>query len=149
KKLLHDEFALILMDVQMPGLDGMQTARIIKERDRTRHVPIIFLTAISRDSTNIFRGYSAGAVDYLLKPFDPEILRQKVLVFIDLWLQRKELERREASIRERERAVLEQDLLDFKLTLDATADSVLIVRRNDLVLSYANQGALTQLGYAP
>ncbi|MGZ3423244.1 MAG: hybrid sensor histidine kinase/response regulator [Polyangiales bacterium] len=109
KLLLDHEFAAILMDVQMPGLDGVQTARIIKERERTRHIPIIFLTAISRDAAHIFKGYSAGAVDYLLKPFDPDILRQKVQVFIDLWVVRKRLERREAAIREREREMLERE----------------------------------------
>lgn len=108
KRLLDHEFAVILMDVQMPGLDGTQTARIIKEREKTKHVPIIFLTAISRDQTNIFRGYSAGAVDYLLKPFDPDILRTKVQVFVDLWERGKRLERREAMIRQREREFLEQ-----------------------------------------
>ena len=108
KRLLTDEFAVILMDVQMPGLDGTQTARIIKEREKTRHVPIIFLTAISRDQVNIFRGYSAGAVDYLLKPFDPDILRTKVQVFVDLWQRGKRLERRELAIRVRERELLER-----------------------------------------
>lgn len=107
KRLLDHEFSVILMDVQMPGLDGMQTARIIKEREKTRHIPIIFLTAISRDQAHIFRGYSAGAVDYLLKPFDPDILRTKVQVFVDLWIRGKKLERREALIRQREREQLE------------------------------------------
>jgi len=108
KRLLDHEFAVILMDVQMPGLDGTQTARIIKEREKTRHIPIIFLTAISRDQAHIFRGYSAGAVDYLLKPFDPDILRTKVQVFVDLWARGKRLERREALIRQREREQLEK-----------------------------------------
>ncbi len=108
KRLLDYEFAVILMDVQMPGLDGTQTARIIKEREKTRHIPIIFLTAISRDQAHIFRGYSAGAVDYLLKPFDPDILRTKVQVFVDLWIRGQKLERREALIRQREREYLEQ-----------------------------------------
>lgn len=108
KRLLTDEFAVILMDVQMPGLDGTQTARIVKEREKTRHVPIIFLTAISRDQVNIFRGYSAGAVDYLLKPFDPDILRTKVQVFVDLWQRGKRLEWREQALRQRERELLER-----------------------------------------
>src|SRR6185436_15283561 len=72
--LLHD-FAVILLDVQMPGMDGFETARLIKERARTRHIPIIFLTAISKDSANVFRGYQAGAVDYVFKPFDPHALQ--------------------------------------------------------------------------
>lgn len=108
KRLLVEDFAVILMDVQMPGLDGTQTARLIKEREKTRHIPIIFLTAISRDSANIFRGYSAGAVDYLLKPFEPDILRAKVQVFVDLWVRGRRLERREAELRRREREVHEK-----------------------------------------
>ena len=71
RHLLQDEFAAILLDVQMPGLDGFQTAELIKERERTRTVPILFLTAISKDAEHVFRGYDVGAVDYLMKPFDP------------------------------------------------------------------------------
>src|SRR6266849_135877 len=93
RQLLEGEFALILMDVQMPGMDGIETAAVIKQRERNRSTPIIFLTAIAKDPSFIFKGYSQGAVDYLLKPFDPEILRTKVSVFVDLW-KRRELERR-------------------------------------------------------
>lgn len=82
--LLREEFALILLDVRMPGLNGFETAALIKQRERTRHLPIIFVTAISRDTEQVFRGYSEGAVDYLLKPYDPAVLRSKVSVFIDL-----------------------------------------------------------------
>ncbi len=78
RRLLHEEFAAILLDVQMPGMDGFQTAELIKQRERTRHIPILFLTAISKDAEHVFRGYSAGAVDYLMKPFDPLVLRAKV-----------------------------------------------------------------------
>jgi PAS domain S-box-containing protein len=84
KALLKDDFAVILLDVQMPGLDGFETARLIKARERTRWVPIIFVTAISTEPPNIHVGYAAGAVDYLFKPYDPEVLRAKVGVFIEL-----------------------------------------------------------------
>ena len=97
RQLLEGEFALILMDVQMPGMDGIETAAVIKQRDRNRSTPIIFLTAIAKDPSFIFRGYSQGAVDYLLKPFDPEILRTKVSVFVDLW-RRGELVKRQAAM---------------------------------------------------
>ena len=70
KLLLAREFAVILLDVRMPGLDGFETAALIKQRERTRHIPIIFLTAVSKDTEHVFRGYSEGAVDYLLKPYD-------------------------------------------------------------------------------
>lgn len=115
ERLLVEEFAVILMDVQMPGLDGTQTARLIKERERTRHVPIIFLTAISREEAHVFRGYSAGAVDYLLKPFDPDILRCKVQVFVELWLRGRMLERREALLRQRERELHEDTFIAYPL----------------------------------
>ena len=75
KQILRSDFAVILLDVQMPGLDGFETAALIKERERSRHIPIIFLTAISKDEESIFRGYSVGAVDCLPKPLDPEVLR--------------------------------------------------------------------------
>ena len=93
----------------MPGLDGFQTAELIKQRERTRHVPIIFLTAISKDAEHIFRGYDAGAVDYLMKPFDPHILRAKVAVFIDLWQKTVEIRRQDALLKEQEIRALERE----------------------------------------
>jgi PAS domain S-box-containing protein len=96
-KLLREEFALILLDVQMPDMDGFQTATFIKQRAKTQHIPIIFLTALSKELHHMFRGYSAGAVDYVVKPFDPMILRSKVQVFVDLY--RKELELRASEER--------------------------------------------------
>src|SRR4051794_16685425 len=84
KALLQGDYAVILLDVQMPGLDGFETAQLIKERERTRDIPIIFVTAISTEPPHIHRGYAAGAVDYLFKPYDPEVLRAKVSVFLAL-----------------------------------------------------------------
>ena len=84
KQLLRRDFALILLDVQMPGLDGFETARHIKSRQRSRHIPIIFMTANDREEEDALRGYSVGAADYILKPFHPDILRSKVSVFLDL-----------------------------------------------------------------
>jgi CheY-like chemotaxis protein len=91
KHLLVDDFALILLDAQMPAMDGFETARHIKRRERTRHVPIIFLTAADRDAHLALRGYAAGAVDYLTKPFDPWVLRAKVSVFVELWTKTQQL----------------------------------------------------------
>ncbi|MBV8980712.1 MAG: response regulator [Acidimicrobiia bacterium] len=90
--LLHDDFAVILLDVQMPGMDGFETAAQIKERERSREIPIIFLTAISREMHNQLRGYEVGAVDYIAKPFDPWVLRSKVAVFVDLYDKTHRLE---------------------------------------------------------
>lgn len=91
KRLLDQDFGLVLLDVQMPGLDGFETARLIRERERTRHIPIIFVTAINKGVGHVERGYSLGAVDYLFKPFDPEILRAKVATFVDLARKTAEL----------------------------------------------------------
>jgi PAS domain S-box-containing protein len=100
KCLLTDEFAVILLDVQMPGLNGFETAEMIKSRERTRFVPIIFLTAISKDEEYVFRGYSVGAVDYISKPFQPDVLRSKVTVFVDLYRKQRQLKRQERLLRE-------------------------------------------------
>ncbi len=99
KRLLQDEFAAILLDVQMPGLDGFQTAELIRTRERTRGVPIIFVTAISKAPENVFRGYGAGAVDYLFKPVDPVVLRSKVEVFGALYERGRALAEREELLR--------------------------------------------------
>ncbi|PQV63764.1 PAS domain S-box-containing protein [Abditibacterium utsteinense] len=169
KHLLQEEFALILMDVQMPGLDGFETTTLIKEREKTRHIPIIFVTAISKEQHYIFKGYSSGAVDYISKPFDPDILRSKVAVFIDLWSKGEQIKRAaarelryEQAEKEREMAELELELKSqhfaeiaesqanlerFKETLDATLDGVSIFDGKHWHYSYVNQGALNQLGY--
>jgi hypothetical protein len=92
KLLLTDfDFALILMDVQMPNLNGFETASLIYERDRLRHIPIIFITANNYGEENLFRGYRAGAVDYIYKPVNPELLRAKVSVFVELYRKNQRL----------------------------------------------------------
>jgi CheY-like chemotaxis protein len=91
KALLSDEFAVILLDVLMPGMDGFETAAHIKRRPKTRDVPIIFLTARNAEPDYAFRSYSAGAVDYIAKPFDPWVLRAKVAVFVDLYTKNRQL----------------------------------------------------------
>jgi CheY-like chemotaxis protein len=91
KSLLVDDFAVILLDASMPTMDGFETATHIKQRERTRHIPIIFLTALNYDARLAFRGYQIGAVDYITKPFDPWVLRSKVAVFVDLWMKNADL----------------------------------------------------------
>jgi CheY-like chemotaxis protein len=91
KALLSEEFAVILLDVVMPGMDGFETAAHIKRRARTHDVPIIFLTAAGAESDDAFRGYEAGAVDYIAKPFDPWVLRAKVAVFVDLYMKNRQI----------------------------------------------------------
>jgi CheY-like chemotaxis protein len=99
KALLTDDFAVILLDVQMPGMDGFETAAHIKRRERTRDIPIIFLTAINHGPHHTFRGYAAGAVDYISKPFDPWVLRAKVSVFVDLYMKSCQLQEQAALLR--------------------------------------------------
>ncbi|WP_405613678.1 two-component system response regulator [Streptomyces sp. NBC_00076] len=92
KALLRRRFALVLLDVRMPGMDGFETAAHIKRLDQTKDVPIIFLTGAEDDSGYAFRGYATGAADYLTKPFDPWVLRAKVTVFLDLHRKNRQLE---------------------------------------------------------
>ncbi|OIJ64574.1 response regulator [Streptomyces mangrovisoli] len=99
KALLTDDFAVILLDVQMPGMDGFETAAHIKRRERTRDIPIIFLTAINHGPHHTFRGYAAGAVDYVSKPFDPWVLRAKVSVFVELYMKNVQLREQAALLR--------------------------------------------------
>lgn len=105
KRLLLDDFAVILLDALMPGMDGFETAGHIKRRQRTQHIPIVFLTAVDTDSHLAFRGYQAGAVDYITKPFDPWVLRAKVAVFVDLWLLHTDLAERAAEVDELRAAI--------------------------------------------
>ena len=102
KQLLVDDFAVILLDAQMPNMDGFETASHIKRRERTRHVPILFLTAADRDAQLALRGYAVGAVDYLTKPFDPWVLRAKVSIFVELWTKTQQLRAQAEATRERE-----------------------------------------------
>jgi CheY-like chemotaxis protein len=100
KALLSDEFAVILLDVVMPGMDGFETAAHIKHRARTNDVPIIFLTAAGAEPDHAFRGYAAGAVDYIAKPFDPWVLRAKVAVFVDLYVKNRQLREQSELLRQ-------------------------------------------------
>ena len=107
RMLLSHNVAMILLDVQMPGINGFETARLIKSRERTKFVPIIFLTAISKDEEYVFEGYSVGAVDYMSKPFQPDILRSKVNVFVDLYQKQRQLAAQQHLLAEADRRDLE------------------------------------------
>ena len=104
RKLLSHNVAMILLDVQMPGINGFETAKMIKSRERTKYIPIIFLTAISKDETYVFEGYSVGAVDYMSKPFQPDVLRSKVNVFVDLFQKQRQLAEQAEPIAEATKA---------------------------------------------
>jgi two-component system, sensor histidine kinase and response regulator len=112
--LLKQDFAVILLDVQMPGMDGLETATLIRERERSRHTPIIFLTAADRNESLVFKGYAAGAVDYLFKPINPDILKAKVKVFVDLFLTTEQVKGQARQL-----ATLNQELEVANQELDA------------------------------
>ncbi|MBN2419668.1 MAG: diguanylate cyclase [Deltaproteobacteria bacterium] len=106
--MLDNDFALVLLDVQMPEMDGFETAELMRGSAKTKHIPIIFVTAISKSQEHIFRGYEAGAVDYIFKPFNPNILKGKVNIFLDLYNQKNKLERINDELRDANRRILDQ-----------------------------------------
>ncbi|MGE0616053.1 MAG: ATP-binding protein [Bacteriovoracia bacterium] len=115
RALLGQDFALILMDVQMPEMDGFQTANLIKQRERSKNIPIIFITAASKDHPFIYKGYEAGAVDYIVKPFEPYILRSKVAVFAELYRKSQEIRRQGELLRQAERKELENTIANLEV----------------------------------
>src|SRR5687768_3590418 len=119
KCLLQDDFAVILLDVFMPGMDGFETAEFVRHRKRTRYTPIIFLTALGTSDTNIARAYSIGAVDYLFKPIVPEILKAKVNAFVDLFLKTAMVAQQAERLRQFEQQRLEAQLAEAKRQLEA------------------------------
>ena len=136
RHLLDQDFAVILLDVMMPELDGFETAALIRERDRSRDTPIIFLTALSRSETNVFRGYELGAVDYIFKPFNADILRSKVQVFVELFRKREAIKRQAQELARLNR---QTDLI-----LSAAADGVVGVDLEGRT-TFANPAALRAL----
>jgi PAS domain S-box-containing protein len=110
RHLLKGEFAVILLDVYMPGMDGYETAQIIRGREQTKRIPIVFLSAVNKEKEHLMRGYSMGAVDYVFKPVEPVVLRSKVAVFVDLYTMTQEIQRK---------AEQEQKLLDANLQANA------------------------------
>ena len=147
RQLLDNDFAVILMDVKMPGLDGIETAALIRARDKSQHTPIIFLTAFERSEVQTFRGYHVGAVDYLFKPPQPDVLRSKVAVFVELHLKTVELresERRESARifaeerqrwemeRLREEAAREKRISDALKEVDRRKDEFLAMLAHEL-----------------
>ena len=99
KYLLRNDVAVILLDVEMPDMDGFQTATLIREREKTRHTPIIFLTAISKSDVHVSQGYSLGGVDYIFKPFAPDVLKSKVAAFVEMFKQRQDAQRQSALLK--------------------------------------------------
>ncbi|MFO0580108.1 MAG: response regulator [Polyangia bacterium] len=114
RRLLDQDFAVILLDIQMPGMDGFETATLIRQRERSRTIPIIFLTAFPSNESQVFQGYAIGAVDFLFKPIVPATLKTKVSVFIELFKKTQEIKRQEALLREIQAREHEQRLTEAK-----------------------------------
>lgn len=157
--LLKQEFAVIVMDVQMPGMDGFETARFIKARDRSKDIPIIFITATSKEAEHYFTGYSVGAIDYMVKPFVPQTLRSKIEGFVRLYISNKKLQIQKKLLEDQARKLekTNQDLLLTTLSLtkaeaharvigDTSIDAMFTFDANGLILT-VNPAALTIFGY--
>jgi signal transduction histidine kinase len=145
-RLLDNDFALILMDVQMPDLDGLETAALIRERDRSRHIPIIFLTAHDHTTVQMFKGYSLGAVDYLFKPIVPEILRSKVAVFVELYQKTERVRQQAQLIQQNQEAELQRKLVQEKqhweiehLRLEAAKEKEASERKDEFLAMLAHE----------
>jgi len=144
KCILNYDFAVILLDVQMPGLNGFETAKLIKERKKSRHIPIIFITAISQDIQHITQGYQVGAIDYIVKPFNPETLRSKVAQFVQIyeshtkslhemnWQTTSELEKMNKELR----------ITKMDLTKNTVFSSVLQKALQDTIVTFDEDGTI-------
>ena len=140
RHLLDMDFAVVLLDVQMPDIDGFETANLIRQRDRSHDTPIIFLTALSRSESHVFRGYELGAVDYIFKPFSPDILRSKVNVFVELFRKREAFQQQAIELA---RLIKQNELI-----LKAAAEGVFGVGLEGAT-TFVNPAAARMLGRQP
>ncbi|MGM0878058.1 MAG: PAS domain S-box protein [Bacillota bacterium] len=166
KFLLKYDFAAILLDVQMPGIDGFATAKIIKTREKTKNIPILFITANNMDSEHIFTGYSIGAIDYILKPFDPIILKAKVEGFVEMYKMNQTLIQQSEVLSEKKKE-LESAYMELSKTTselrvsealanvisETSIDSMIIIDKEGIILkvnpaveNMSNYDELTILG---
>ena len=146
KCVLAQQFAVIVLDVHMPDMDGFETASLIRARERSRSTPIIFLTADGRAGPRVLEGYRLGAVDYVYKPFDPDILRAKVAVFVELFRKTEALEQRTAELTTMA-AELERSREHFRALIEDASDLTLIVE-GDAIIRYASPSVERILGYS-
>lgn len=160
KCVLQQDFAAILLDVQMPGMNGFETARLIKARERSRHIPILFITAISQAEEHVLSGYAAGAIDYIFKPFHPESLRMKIEGLVAMYKHREELKQHSEllSKRTQELEEMNEKLRQMTLVLHKaeTLNRVIIETSTEAILTFdrlgyiqsANRAATVMLGHA-
>ena len=141
RQVLALDFAVMLLDVQMPGMNGFEVAEIIKSRERSRTIPIIFLSAISKEDAYVFKGYSMGAVDYVFKPFNTDVLRSKVAVFVELFVKQRELQNQGELLRESQKRELELEHRTSLLEAEARSAAKLSQMNEEL---HRRQVALEQ-----
>lgn len=139
-KILDHDFALVLLDVQMPGMDGYEVAELMRGNKQTRNIPIIFVTAKDKDQANIFRGYDSGAVDYLFKPLEPAILRGKVAVFLELYYQKRELQEKTEQLDKRL-----ADLEELKKLLEDTNKQLTHLSKMDGLTGLLNRRSFDEI----
>ncbi|UPT74753.1 MAG: ATP-binding protein [Elusimicrobiota bacterium] len=154
RRILEQEFALVLLDVLMPGMDGFETAELIRKRRQSRHTPIIFITATSSNENHVGQGYSLGAVDYIYKPIIPEILKAKVQVFAELYRKTLRLARSEEALRlelrEREKAdaARVESEEKYRKLFSRASDAIIVYDEDGATVLDANKAALDLYGYA-
>ncbi len=139
-KLMDYDFALVILDVMMPDMNGFEVARLMKANHRTRFIPIIFITALNHDHSRVLKGYEAGAVDYLHKPIIPEILVNKVKVFTDIYNQRKRIEFISKRLTESEKR--------YQTLIDAAGDAIFVADANDEIIVDVNKKAEELIGFS-
>ncbi|WJH35263.1 response regulator [Paenibacillus sp. CC-CFT747] len=144
--LLKYEFAVIVLDVQMPGMDGFETARFIKAREKSKNIPIIFITATSKDTEHFFTGYSVGAIDYMVKPFIPQTLKSKIEGFVSLYITNKTLQHQTELLHEQTSQLekANQELLQTALNLSKAEAQARVIRETsiDTMITFDNEGTI-------
>jgi len=146
RALLKDDFAVIVLDVQMPGMDGFETARLIKSREKTKEIPIIFITATSKETEHFYTGYAVGAIDYMLKPFVPQILRTKIEGFVNMYISNKKLQLQTDLLRQQtvelERKNEELRQTSYKLSKTESQRRVIMETSIDTMITFDDEGRI-------
>ncbi|WP_058301382.1 response regulator [Gorillibacterium timonense] len=150
--LLKNEFAVIVLDVQMPGMDGFETARFIKAREKSKNIPIIFITATSKETEQVFTGYSVGAIDYMVKPFIPQALKSKIEGFVSIYITNKVLQQQTDLLHEQtiqlEKANRELLLTTHNLTKAEAQARVIRETSIDTMITFDNGGTILKINPA-
>ncbi len=151
RQIQATEFAVVVLDVQLPDIDGFKVATLLRQREPSRRTPILFLTATHPRRKSRLRGYEAGAVDYLVKPVVPEVLRSKVAVFVELFRARRELERLNEALRQRltwQEDILREQEASFRLLFDNSPLPMWVFDRETLAFLEVNEAAVAHYGYS-